>query len=396
MACPISCFRRAVAVRTYGADILGFVSIDLKFNSFKSWTNLTSSSAAEHGPIDLGPIRLTNFTPLQTEATEPSGRLECVRVQRGPTCLDAGPTGRPYGSPLDPGSHAFARQREARHHTEGKWTDFDLLTEINWTQTELGVGRNRPALPVPRIAAVLTVLRSVLDAGIPHDLVEFGAGVGSLTVFVLRLLELYNSPQDLFTFDCWDNCSRLENSTLDAGVPRGAVDAGDAPGDADVEAAAAAIATADAAPPFSSYNLSVENYYLWRKWQPDRGRWPWSLSKFTGAIGYAVPEAKRPIAVPGYFRAVPEGKIPATVSFALVDVASTQSQLDALAIIAPRLAPGGVAVILGYPVSTSTLDRYGEADTKDLVFAVNDGFYTFKREPLATVARDPRVVRLFG
>ena len=364
MACPDPACRRAVAVRTYGADILRFVSR----NPFKRWTNLSSANAAEHGPIHLGPTRLTNFTPMQTRATEPSGRLECVRVQRGPTCLYAGPAGRSCRDPFHPSTHSFARQQAARHHTEGKWTSFDLLAEIERTQAELGVGVNPPTLPVPRIiAAVLTVLRGVLDAGIPHDSVEFGAGAGAWTVFILRLLELYTSPQDLYTFDCWDSCTRLENATLDAGVPRGAADA---------EAGAAVAA---AAPPFTSYNLSVENYYLWRKWQPDRGRRPWSLPKFTSAVGHAVPEAKRPIAVPGYFRAVPEARIPATVGFALIDVTSTRSQRDALAIVAPRLAPEGVAVILGCPTPNSTLDRQRAAETKHLAFAVHEGFCTFKR-----------------
>lgn len=84
------------------------------------------------------------------------------------------------------------------------------------------------------------------------------------------------------------------------------------------------------------FNISIENYMLWRGDQPDRN---WLLQK------HAIAWDKRPKTVPGYFAAVPKARIPKTISFALIDVGLLRSQLDALAIVAARLAPGGLVVI---------------------------------------------------
>ena len=186
---------RAVAVKTYGADILRFVSR----NPAKDWKNLTSRDAAEHTRIKLGPIRLTNFTPMLTELTEPTGEVQCITVQHGPTCLLQGPFG-----------YMLESQRRSRFFLEGKWFAFNLPDEVRDIRAELGVvthdvggGRSNSAVLAPAITLnvsvdIMALLRDVLDQGVPGDLVEFGAGDGSLTVHILRLLELYHSEQDLY------------------------------------------------------------------------------------------------------------------------------------------------------------------------------------------------------
>ena len=237
---------QAVTVRTYGADILQHVSR----NPFRQWWNYSDHVPARHHAVSLGPIVLTSFKPLRitqppafADTAEVDGLLDCQSITLSPKC--------------SPGLETRFRSLVwTRWNIEGKWLDFDLGSKLRdvledapmignaaWMKLKDPTNHNGIVIKGDNgtnandsdhvLFGIVRQLQQTLDKGLDGGVVEFGAREGRVSVVMLRMLELYNTPQTLYAFDCWAACvpkkkepTKLANCTQGQGELLGDIDSG--------------------------------------------------------------------------------------------------------------------------------------------------------------------------
>ena len=65
-----------------------------------------------------------------------------------------------------------------------------------------------------QIVSVLRKLQYVLENKIPGDIVELGCNVGTTTIYIRKLLDLYKSDKQLHVYDSWEGLPEKHQNDL--------------------------------------------------------------------------------------------------------------------------------------------------------------------------------------
>jgi O-methyltransferase len=163
----------------------------------------------------------------------------------------------------------------------------------------------RPALEV-----VLGQLEKILEAGVAGDIVEFGCYIGTTSLFIRRLLDIYEQsgtePSDTRQFHTYDSFEGLP--------PKKPQDASAAGVD------------------FKAGELSVSKKQL--------------VAEFQKA------HLKTPVIHKGWFGQLADSEVPDKIAFAFLDGDFYESMIDSLRLVWPRMAEGGVICLDDYQRET--------------------------------------------
>jgi O-methyltransferase len=149
----------------------------------------------------------------------------------------------------------------------------------------------RPALEV-----VLGQLEKTLEADIQGDVAEFGCYIGTTSLYVRRLIDLYKSDK---VFHVYDSFEGLPPKTKEDNSPVGA--------------------------DFTAGELAVSKKQF--------------LEQFHRS------HLKPPVTHKGWFNELTEADVPEHISFAFLDGDFYESILDSLRLVWPRMQPGGIVCI---------------------------------------------------
>ena len=65
-----------------------------------------------------------------------------------------------------------------------------------------------------QLVGILQYLHYVLDKNIPGDIVELGCNVGTTSILIRKLLDLYGSDKKYHVYDSWDGLPNVTNKDL--------------------------------------------------------------------------------------------------------------------------------------------------------------------------------------
>jgi O-methyltransferase len=147
-----------------------------------------------------------------------------------------------------------------------------------------------------RLCVVLDAFETVLQAGTPGDVVEFGCYIGTTSLFLRRMLDAYGQPRALHVYDSFE------------GLPPKSVQDNSAAGEQ-----------------FRTGELSVSKKQL--------------LHEFKKA------NLRPPVVHKGWFSGLTQNDVPEQISFAFLDGDFYDSILDSLRLGWPKLAPGAIVAV---------------------------------------------------
>jgi len=151
------------------------------------------------------------------------------------------------------------------------------------------------------LQVVWQTLDSVLQAGVPGDVVEFGCYAGTTSIFIRRLLD-EQAASTTHVFHVYDSFEGLPEKTAPDRSPAGTQ--------------------------FSAGKLSVSKKALLHEFQ--------------------TAHLRPPVVHKGWFAELSSADVPEHIAFAYLDGDFYQSIFDSLRLVWPRLSPGGMVLIDDY------------------------------------------------
>jgi len=157
----------------------------------------------------------------------------------------------------------------------------------------------------PAIETVLTQLDTVLKNDVQGDIVEFGCYIGTTSLYLRRLLDMYNQSavRELHVYDSFEGLPEKISADMSS-----------------------------AGSDFKAGELSVSKRLL--------------LNEFHKA------NLRAPIVHKGWFNQLPADAVPDTIAFAFLDGDFYSSIVDSLRLVWPRMAQGGTICIDDYQRET--------------------------------------------
>ena len=65
-----------------------------------------------------------------------------------------------------------------------------------------------------QLVGILQNLHYILEKNIPGDIVELGCNVGTTSILIRKLLDLYGSDKEFHVYDSWDGLPNVTNKDL--------------------------------------------------------------------------------------------------------------------------------------------------------------------------------------